>query len=69
MLFMSVMVTTMMATACVWSFLEVEGEEEVGEWDHQEPDTAPPPDARTTGSLCQVRGVSSTLYLSRPTAC
>lgn len=64
MLFMSVMVTTMMATACVLSFLEVEGEEEVGEWDHQEQDMVPPPGAQTTGWLCQVGGVSSTLYFS-----
>lgn len=58
MLFMSVMVTTMMATACVLSFLEVEGEEEVGEWDHQEQDMAPPPGVQTTELLCQVGGVS-----------
>lgn len=48
----------MMATACVLSFLEVEGEEEVGEWDHQEQDMAPPPDAQTTEWLCQVSGAS-----------
>lgn len=63
MLFMSAMVTTMMATACVLSFLEVEGEEEVGEWDHQEQDMAPPPGVQTTELWCQVGGVSSTLYL------
>lgn len=69
MLFMSVMVTTMMATACVLSFLEVEGEEEVGEWDHQEQDMVPPPDVQTTELLCQVGGVSSALYLITLTAC
>lgn len=53
----------MMATACVLSFLEVEGGEEVGEWDHQEQDMAPPPGVPTTELLCQVGGVSSTLYL------
>lgn len=60
---MSVMVTTMMATACVLSFLEVEGEEEVEEWDHREQDTGPPPDAQTTGLLCQVGAFyTSSLY-------
>lgn len=63
MLFTSVMVTTMMATACVLSFLEVEGEEEVEEWDHQEQDMAPPLGARTTELLCQVSGVFFCLYL------
>lgn len=58
MLCTSAMATTMMATACVLSFLEVEGEEEVVEWDHQEQDMAPPPDAQTTEWLCQVGGVS-----------
>lgn len=61
MLFMSAMVTTMMATACVLSSLEVEGEEEVGEWDHQERDMAPRPGARTTELLCPVGDVCSSL--------
>lgn len=51
---MSAMVMTMMATACVLSFLEVEGEEEVGGWDHQEQDMGPPPGVQTTELLCQV---------------
>lgn len=69
MLFMSVMVTTTMATACVLSFLEVDGEEEVGEWDPREPDTGPPPGAQTTELLCQVASVSSTVCLLTLTAC
>lgn len=63
MLFMSAMVTTMMATACVLSSLEVEGEEEVGEWDHQERDMALHPGARTTELLCPVGDVCSLCVL------
>lgn len=53
----------MMATACVLSSLEVEGEEEVGEWDHQERDMAPRPGARTTELLCPVGDVCSSLWI------
>ena len=56
MLSAAVMVMTTMATACVLSFLEVEGEAVVEvvvavEWDPQGQGMVPPPDAPTTGLL------------------
>lgn len=59
---MGVMVMTTMATACVLSFLEVEGEVvaavvEVQQWDPRGDDTVPPPDAQSTGLLYQVGDV------------
>lgn len=65
MLFTDVMVMTTMATACVWSFLEVDEEEEaevvVEVVEHREDPRGGGmvlrPDARSTGLLCQVGDV------------
>lgn len=60
---MGVMVMTMMATAYALSFLEVEGEVAVEEWDPQGQDMVPPLGALKTELLCQVGGVFLPLHL------
>lgn len=62
MLSTGVMVMTTMATVCVLSFLEVDGEVVVvavvvDQWDNRGRDMAPHPDAQSTGFLCQVGDV------------